>query len=75
MLSGARLPESEEEWVALRAALAALRQHLRADSSVDQLTAELRDFVAMVVAWWENRKKGEGGNGSGKLVWGGEGVQ
>ena len=29
VLSGARLPESEEEWSALRAALASVRQHLR----------------------------------------------
>lgn len=57
MLSGARLPESEEEWQALHTALTSVRQHLRADTSVDALHAELRDFVGMVVDWWGNRKK------------------
>lgn len=57
VLAGARLPESEEEWAALRTALAGVRQHLRPDSSLDLVVADLRDFVQMVVSWWENRKK------------------
>lgn len=65
VLSGARLPESEDEWAALRAALGGVRQHLRADSSVDLLFDELRDFVGMVVSWWEDRKKNEKGEGGG----------
>lgn len=48
MLSGARLPEGEEEWAALRSALTGVRQHLRSDSSVDLLLSDLKDFVAMV---------------------------
>lgn len=59
VLAGARLPESEEEWAAVRSALLSVRQHLRTDTSVDRLHGELRDFVAMVVDWWHNRKKAE----------------
>jgi hypothetical protein len=66
VLSGARLPESEEEWSALRAGLLGLRTHLRPDSSPDRLHTELHEFVAMVVHWWENRKKSEGGAGGGE---------
>ena len=61
VLAGARLPESEEEWSALRTALAGVRKHLRPDTSVERLHAELRDFVGMVVDWWGNRKKTEQG--------------
>lgn len=62
VLAGARLPESEEEWGALLAALTSIRQHLRPDTTVEHLFAELRDFVGMVVDWWGNRKKaGEAG--------------
>lgn len=67
VLAGARLPESEEEWAALRAALTGVRQHLRPDSSVDLIMAELRDFVQMVVSWWENRKKTDNA-GSGAML-------
>lgn len=68
VLSGARLPESEEEWSVLHAALAGVCQHLRADTSVERLMGELRDFVGMVVDWWQNRKKTEGGNGTGNCL-------
>ncbi|KAL4448314.1 hypothetical protein ABPG75_005533 [Micractinium tetrahymenae] len=68
VLAGARLPEGEEEWTALRAALASVRQHLRPDSSVDLILGELRDFVAMVVSWWENRKKTDNAGSSAMLL-------
>jgi hypothetical protein len=71
VLAGARLPESDEEWTALHAALTAVRQHLRPDTSVERLYAELRDFVGMVVDWWGNRKKageaGEAAGGGGRM--------
>lgn len=119
VLAGARLPESEEEWAALRAALAGVRQHLRrcggeprkscaatpgrlaaaghaplqlwpaitnvlsprlvpcacSDTSVEALHRELRDFVAMVVAWWEQRKKPDGAPGWGAAAAAADGGQ
>lgn len=48
VLAGARLPESEEEWSALRSAITGVRQHLRGHTSVDLLLSDLKDFVAMV---------------------------
>ncbi|GAB4817404.1 hypothetical protein N2152v2_004450 [Parachlorella kessleri] len=64
VLQGARLPETEEEWDALDAALSTLGPYLRADSSVGRLSSELRDFVGLLDVWWANRKRGEGGPGS-----------
>ena len=60
VLQGARLPESEEEWRALEAALAGCAPGLRPDSSVPRLFSELRGFVQLLQLWWANRKRGEG---------------
>lgn len=70
-LLNARLPETEEEFDAVEAAVAGMQHVLRPDSSPKAFAADLRKFIANVEVWWDNRNKkapaaaGAGAGGGG----------
>lgn len=60
MLQHARLPRSEEEWAAVKAALDQLPDALQPGKAAGDLLEELRTFCVMVEQWWAGRRRADG---------------
>ena len=63
-LQGARLPEAEQEWVAVKQALEHVEPWIVEGSSLDALVGDLRALAAFCEEWWDHRTKRDihGGN-------------
>ena len=56
-LQGARLPEAEQEWVAVKQALEHVEPWIVEGSSLDALLGDLQALAAFCEEWWDHRTK------------------